>query len=73
MPSKSIIGKRCAISAWSSTSVGKPECLVRGDAVADVGFLGREEEQDAALVQDRQAGNRAQRLPLRQLSRAIRV
>ncbi len=66
MPSNSIIGNRFAISAWSRTSVSKPECLVRRDAVADVGFLGRKEEQDAALVQDRQARKPRSRLPLRQ-------
>ena len=40
------------------------EFLVRRDAVVDVRLFGRKEEQDAALDQDRQAGDCAQRLPL---------
>ena len=65
IPSKSIIGKRLAISPCQH--VGRqPQLSVRGDAVVDVGLLGREEEQDAALDQDRQARDGAQRLPLGQ-------
>ena len=39
---------------------------VRGDAVADIFLLGREEEQHARFVENRQARNLAERLPLRQ-------
>ena len=66
IPSKSIIGKRRAISACVSTVGRKAEFLVRGDAVLDVRLFGREEEQNSARHEDRQSRDGAQRLPLRQ-------